>query len=396
MCADLEQARENEFTESSLAIHQADTSRDECPLAMKENIVIPIKIERLKLWTRWTLEATSWLICLGLLAASGAVAGLARPGLANLGLRSHSHTRTRQWPDAGIGRSVALAAPARPGRQSTAAGNASGWMMWSPSSDFTRRLARTGRQGAASRLGNHDAFEAGVLPVRSHNIVVHDGGSRWRDVRVWKEGGSTCGSCSFNPRSHADGCDKLLRGLDGNANAGPGKWVAIEGAADLARNDKSRVMRIGVGTYLNGVRWTGPIPTVPYVVELEARRLSGSDFFCGLTFPVRTGTESVSLILGGWGGSLVGISSIAGLDASENSTASQHDFENQRWYRIRVEVGKERLQAWIDDRQVVDAHTEGQRLSLREGPIEDCAPFGLATWETSAELRGVKWRKLGD
>jgi len=37
---------------------------------MKENIVIPIKIERLKLWTRWTLEATSWLICLGLLAAS--------------------------------------------------------------------------------------------------------------------------------------------------------------------------------------------------------------------------------------------------------------------------------------------------------------------------------------
>ena len=44
---------------------------------MKENIIIPIKIDRLKLWTRWTLEATRWLICLGLLAASGAVAGLA-------------------------------------------------------------------------------------------------------------------------------------------------------------------------------------------------------------------------------------------------------------------------------------------------------------------------------
>ena len=177
---------------------------------------------------------------------------------------------------------------------------------------------------------------------------------------------------------------------------GQGKWVAIEGAADLEWDDESRVMRIGVGTDLNGVRWTGTLPTVPYVVELEARRMSGSDFFCGLTFPVRTGTESVSLIVGGWGGSLVGISSIDGLDASENSTASQHDFETQRWYRIRVEVGKERLQAWIDDRQVVAAHTEGQRLSLREGPIEDCAPFGLATWMTSAEVRGVKWRKLVD
>jgi hypothetical protein len=44
---------------------------------MKENIVIPIKIEKVKLWTRWTLEATSWLICLGLLAAGGVVAACA-------------------------------------------------------------------------------------------------------------------------------------------------------------------------------------------------------------------------------------------------------------------------------------------------------------------------------
>lgn len=41
---------------------------------MKENIVIPIKIDRMKAWTRWTLEAASWLICLGLLAASAVVA----------------------------------------------------------------------------------------------------------------------------------------------------------------------------------------------------------------------------------------------------------------------------------------------------------------------------------
>jgi hypothetical protein len=177
---------------------------------------------------------------------------------------------------------------------------------------------------------------------------------------------------------------------------GPGKWVAIEGAADLEWNDESRVMRIGVGTDLNGVRWTGSIPTAPYVVELDARRMSGSDFFCGLTFPVRSGNECVTLIVGGWGGSVVGISSIDGLDASENSTGSQHEFENQRWYRMRVEVTKVRLQAWIDDRQVVDLETEGRKLSLREGPIEDCAPWGLATWLTSAEVRGVRWRKLED
>ena len=41
---------------------------------MKENIVIPISIERLKIWFRRTLEAATWLICLGLLATSVAVA----------------------------------------------------------------------------------------------------------------------------------------------------------------------------------------------------------------------------------------------------------------------------------------------------------------------------------
>lgn len=176
----------------------------------------------------------------------------------------------------------------------------------------------------------------------------------------------------------------------------PGKWTALEGAADVEWDEESRVLRIGIGTDLNGVRWTGPAPVTPYVVELEARRMSGSDFFCGLTFPVRTGSECVSLIVGGWGGNLVGISSIEGMDASENSTASQHEFEDGRWYRIRVEVRAEHLQTWIDDKQVIDAHTEEQKLSLRPGPIEECAPFGLATWQTKAEVRGVKWRKLMD
>ena len=64
------------FTEDSPELHHAATLECERPFAMKENIVIPIKIERVKLLTRWTLEATTWLICLGLLAASGGVAAV--------------------------------------------------------------------------------------------------------------------------------------------------------------------------------------------------------------------------------------------------------------------------------------------------------------------------------
>lgn len=40
-----------------------------------KNIVIPIQVERVKLWTRRMLEATTWMISLGLLAASAGVAG---------------------------------------------------------------------------------------------------------------------------------------------------------------------------------------------------------------------------------------------------------------------------------------------------------------------------------
>ena len=42
---------------------------------MKETIEIPVRIERVKLWTRWALEAAGWLLCLGLLAAAALLGG---------------------------------------------------------------------------------------------------------------------------------------------------------------------------------------------------------------------------------------------------------------------------------------------------------------------------------
>jgi hypothetical protein len=67
----------SEFTEDSFAFHPDGTMPCEGRPAMKENIVIPIKIERVKTWTRRALETVTWLICLGLLAASGVVAAFA-------------------------------------------------------------------------------------------------------------------------------------------------------------------------------------------------------------------------------------------------------------------------------------------------------------------------------
>ncbi|HSP43704.1 MAG TPA: hypothetical protein VLO11_12585 [Luteolibacter sp.] len=69
-----------DFTGDSHAFHHPNTRPGEGRAVMKPNttqdtIVIPVGIGRLKLWTRRALETAGWLICLGLLAASAAVAG---------------------------------------------------------------------------------------------------------------------------------------------------------------------------------------------------------------------------------------------------------------------------------------------------------------------------------
>jgi hypothetical protein len=69
-----------EFTGISPVPHPVHTLGREATPAMKqkttnENIVIPVPVERVKLLTRWALEASTWFICLGLLATSAVVAG---------------------------------------------------------------------------------------------------------------------------------------------------------------------------------------------------------------------------------------------------------------------------------------------------------------------------------
>jgi hypothetical protein len=141
-----------------------------------------------------------------------------------------------------------------------------------------------------------------------------------------------------------------------------------------------------------GVNYTNEIPTVNYEVACEAMRVAGSDFFCGLTFPVND--SHCSLIVGGWGGGVVGISSLDGADASENETTQFITFETGRWYRIRVRVTKKKLEAWIEQKKVADVVTVGRKITTRFGDIELSKPFGLASWSTSAAFRGMRIRPV--
>lgn len=172
----------------------------------------------------------------------------------------------------------------------------------------------------------------------------------------------------------------------------PNAWKVTEfgGRGDIAVKDG--LLMIQMGAMLTGVRWTNGIPKTNYEVELEGMKVDGSDFFCGLTFPV--GDSFCSLILGGWGGGVVGLSSIDGHDASENETTKYMPFEKNRWYRIRLRVTKTSIEAWIDDERIVEQSIEGRTISLRPGEIEYSVPFGVATWQTTGAFRKIRLRPI--
>jgi hypothetical protein len=143
---------------------------------------------------------------------------------------------------------------------------------------------------------------------------------------------------------------------------------------------------INYGDGCSGITWNGDFPKVNYEVKLEARKTVGNDFFCGITFPVNE--SFCSLIVGGWGGPVVGLSSIDGLDASENETQVLKRFDKDVWYKIRLRVDESKIQAWIDEEKLVDFDYTERKLSIRP-EVNLSKPFGICTWITTAELRNM-------
>ncbi len=150
------------------------------------------------------------------------------------------------------------------------------------------------------------------------------------------------------------------------------------------------------GQPMTGVRFdawqSAGLPLTRYSIEYEAMRVEGNDFFGTVTFPVND--THASLIVGGWGGTLVGISSIDDMDASENNTRGNARFENNRWHKVRIEVRDDELRAWINDKLFVNTSTKGRKLGLRTGDIEKCLPFGFASYATQSRIRNVLVHRL--
>jgi hypothetical protein len=187
----------------------------------------------------------------------------------------------------------------------------------------------------------------------------------------------------------ARAADAEITSLFDGKSLGQWKSTAFGGEGDVEVKDGAIV--IGAGNSLSGIHWTGKLPKMNYELSLEAKRVDGSDVFCGLTFPV--GDDSCSFICGGWGGGVVGLSSIDGSDASENETTGYEEFVSDRWYKIRVRVTDGKIAAWIDDKQRVDVDTEGKRIGVRI-EVDLSRPLGIATYNTTAAIKNIQIKRV--
>jgi hypothetical protein len=171
-----------------------------------------------------------------------------------------------------------------------------------------------------------------------------------------------------------------------------GKWKVTDfaGHGDVVVKDGAIIMAHGNGD-MTGITWSGEYPRTNYEISLEAQRVDGSDFFCGLTFPLNE--TNATLVLGGWGGSVTGISCLDYEDASRNETMRSMQFKNRQWYRVRLKVTNAKFEAWVDDEQIVDVTHKGRKVDIRI-ECSESRPLGIATWMTTGAVRNIRIREM--
>jgi hypothetical protein len=194
----------------------------------------------------------------------------------------------------------------------------------------------------------------------------------------------------------------LICGAAAQPQTGPWRPLfdgkSLEGWRETPFTNKGKVQVDGgaitllPGSPMTGVTWAGEFPKSDYELRFEAARLQGNDFFASLTFPVAD--SFATWVTGGWGGDIVGMSSIDGRDASENETRSYVNFENGRWYAFRLEVRPDRVRAWIDTDLVFNVEIAGREISLRYGEIRLSTPLGFAAYATKGAIRKIEYRTL--
>ncbi len=161
-------------------------------------------------------------------------------------------------------------------------------------------------------------------------------------------------------------------------------------AGEVKVEDGMIVMSKGVP--MSGITTTHQnLPTTNYELRYEAMRLEGQDFFAAATFPV--GKSFITLVNGGWGGGVTGLSSLDGMDASENDTTRSVRYKDKTWYHFRVRVTAKMIRCLIDDKEII-AVAHGERRVATRIETRRNQPLGFAAYDCTGALRQIEIRPL--
>jgi hypothetical protein len=161
---------------------------------------------------------------------------------------------------------------------------------------------------------------------------------------------------------------------------------------------KDGTIVLGMGDPMTGITWAGKdLPKEDYELVLEAKRTEGIDFFATTTFPVgknpKGEEQHVSFVVGGWAGTVVGISCVDYYDAADNITTQFKTFEDKKWYKIRIRVSEPKIECWIDEDKMVDLLRKGRKFDTRI-EVDLNKPLGIASYMTEGVLRNIRLRRL--
>ncbi len=171
------------------------------------------------------------------------------------------------------------------------------------------------------------------------------------------------------------------------------RWEIVRagGEGEPYMHKGTLILPMAVNGLTTGVRWVGePLPVNNYAIYYEARRTVGHDIFAGISFPYDD--TFATLVVGGWAGSVCGLSSIDGYDASENETTKHIYFKDKQWYPVWLRVTPDSIFATIDTVQVVNIATAGKRIHLRGGTL--ASSLTLTTYLSTGEIRNLRIKRL--
>ncbi|MCF0234925.1 MAG: DUF1080 domain-containing protein [Thermoguttaceae bacterium] len=178
-------------------------------------------------------------------------------------------------------------------------------------------------------------------------------------------------------------------------------WIDLEDPGAAKIEVKNGAIALGMGAASTSVKFNEEefaaknydwkFPRENYELEFVARRTLGVDFFSAATVPV--GENCITFVNGGWGGSVVGLSSIDDMDASENSASTFYAFADKRWYRFRIQATPRVVRVWINGEIEIDAVVGGHKVGTRY-EVKRCEPLGFSSWVTSGEIKTIRVRDL--